>query len=458
MNLPETSGVAGINNRCPRIMKNIFFLFAISLSCVCRAQTLSEDREKIDAATQALTPAIKQFTNCTLRGDDVCTQDLIKAVKNEYEKYIAGGVLYQSDPQQSFRLHHEAYIANPNNLFFNLEYAIELHRKGDYKDAAELYEKYSKQKTEDFRLHAWLADCYINTGNIDKAISEWSKADHAKNHTGIDFAISTIYGDTTQVKKRIGYRKLISTGTVSEFYPLIFLDANWEVDWWNTTLLNDVINEDLEMARGVLKENSNDYKNIAAYAAIKKIAHTGTGGDTIKQILIKNNLVIGKGEIPAYGPIASDLLRICFVNKLLNEKEFYRDRGAELLKAARATKDKELMNIYAYLQSFVNGRVDAATDLEGWKDFHDERFAISYFIGKADKNRYDDPELAQALIDFPNSSALYWIKANCAKIEHKAMKPVLRELIKRDFKTLQSGGDRSSYPLNSFFGALQTEK
>lgn len=68
------------------------------------------------------------------------------------------------------------------------------------------------------------------------------------------------------------------------------------------------------------------------------------------------------------------------------------------------------------------------------------------------------PELAQALIDFPNSSGLYWIKANCAKVERKPMKTILIELIKKDFKTLQSGGERSSYPLNSFFGALQNEK
>jgi hypothetical protein len=38
------------------------------------------------------------------------------------------------------------------------------------------------------------------------------------------------------------------------------------------------------------------------------------------------------------------------------------------------------------------------------------------------------------------------------------MKPILIGLIERDFKTLQAGTERSSYPLNSFFGALQTEK
>jgi len=439
-------------------MKNILFLVVICLSSVCHGQILSEDREKIDAANQALSPAIKQFTSCTQQGDNVCIQGLVGILKNEYEKYIAGGVLYQSSPEQSFRLHKEAYAANPNNLFFCLEYAIELHRKGNYKEAEDLYEKYSKQKPEDLRVFTWLADCYINTGDVNKAISNWIKADHAKNHTGIDFAINTIYGDTTQVKKRSEYRKLLIGGTVSAAYRLIFLDANWEVDWWNINVLDEEINLDMVLTKGMLKENSSDYKIMAAYAAIKKIEQTGRNADTIKRLLTENNLLLGKGIIPAYGPMASDLLRICFINKLLDEKQFYHDRGKELLQAARATKDKDLMNIYAYLQGAVNAHVDAATDLAGWKDFHDERFAASYFVGKGPGNRYDDLELAQALIDFPNSSTLYWIKANCAKIEHKPMKRILIELIKRDFKTLQAGGERSSYPLNSFFITLQSEQ
>jgi hypothetical protein len=129
-----------------------------------------------------------------------------------------------------------------------------------------------------------------------------------------------------------------------------------------------------------------------------------------------------------------------------------------LLKLAEKTKDKETLNIYAYLQGSVNGKVDASIDKLGWTEFKDERFAISYFIGKADKNRYDDKELAQALLDFPNSSKLYWVKTNCAKIENKPLRPHLIELIKREFKTLGSDENHYSYPLKSFFGYLENEK
>jgi hypothetical protein len=162
--------------------------------------------------------------------------------------------------------------------------------------------------------------------------------------------------------------------------------------------------------------------------------------------------------LPQFGSMASDLLRICFVNGLLDEKSFYNTRKQELLSLAKQTKDKELLNIYAYLQATVDEHVKPETDLLGWKEFKDERFAISYFIGKASNNRYDDPELTQALTEFPNSAKLYWVKTNCAKIEGKELKPHLVELIKREFKTLGSDQSHFSYPLNAYFGYLANDK
>lgn len=139
---------------------------------------------------------------------------------------------------------------------------------------------------------------------------------------------------------------------------------------------------------------------------------------------------------------------------LLDESSFYQSRGQELFNLAKETKDCEVLNIYAYLQASATGKVMPETDLLGWKEFKDERFAISYFMGKAEKNRYDDKELTQALIDFPNSALLYWVKTNCAKIEGKDIKPHLVELIKREFKTLSSDQSRFSDRLNSYYNFL----
>lgn len=440
-------------------MRPAILILLILLSASCYAQTLSSNRDKIEGAKSDLKTTVTTFLSCVVNADvDKCILDLAASADTEYEKYLVGGLLYKIDKEKSFQFHKESYEANPKDLDFNLEYAIELHRRGDFAEAAKLYEKYLIAKPDDFRINVWLADCYINTGEIDKSISNWKKANHPKNHTSIDLAINTIYGKTDQIKIRNEYRRDIERGNSQAFYSLVFLDMNWELDWWNSNIQEYFLNEDMRLAASKFSQNDNDLKMLQAYIKIKKLSKHGNQSDSIKSILTLNKLIIDSNPLPTNGQIASDLLQICFINQIITEADFYKQRGEELLQLAEKTKDKETLNIYAYLQAGVNGKVDASIDKMGWIDFKDERFAISYFIGKADKNRYDDKELAQALLDFPNSSKLYWVKTNCAKIENKPLRPHLIELIKREFKTLGSDESHYSYSLKSFFGYLENEK
>lgn len=440
-------------------MRHHILTILILFSCSCYSQTLVSNRDKIETAKKELNTAMTTFNSCIVNSDlDNCILTLMKSADNEYKKYVIGGLLYEIDKDKSFQLHKEAYLSKPDELDFNLEYAIELHRKGEFEEAAKLYEKYSKEKPDDFRVNVWLADCYINTGDIDKSIANWIKSGHAKHHTSIDQAINTIYGKTDQIKTRNNYRKEIEQGNKTLFYSLIFLDMNWELDWWNTHTQEYFLKEDVRLIESKLEKTNIDYNTIQAYIKIKNLSKSENVADSIKMLLTNNKIIIGSNPLPTNGQIASDLLRICFINQLISEQEFYNNRGQELLKLANETKDKELLNIYAYLQATVNGKVDASIDKLGWTDFKDERFAISYFIGKADKNRFDDKELAQALTDFPNSSKLYWVKVNCAKIENIKLRPHLIELIKREFKTLGSDPSHYSYPLKSYFGYLESEK
>lgn len=430
-------------------------LLTTNLYTIGCGQALVSKRELIDKAKSELQPVIDSFQNCIVRSDaGVCVEKLISNATDEYKKYLIGGVLYNLDTFQSYRLHKEAYLANPKEQNFILEYAIELHRKRQYAEAAKLYESYSAKVNDDIRIYVWLADCYINIGETNKSIENWKKANHAENHSTIDFAIHVIYGKTDQIARRNVYKADIAKGKLTSFYPLIFLDINWEFDWWNSGAQKFFLANDIELAKEKLGTDTNYLKTLKAYIAIKQLEKEYDKSEEVKKILLENNLLLDNKPLPSFGSIASDLLRICFIKGLLDERSFYESRGQELFKLAKETKDSEILNLYAYLQASVTGKVNPETDLLGWKEFKDERFAISYFMGKADKNRYDDKELAQALLDFPNSTMLYWVKTNCAKIEGKEIKPHLIELIKREFKTLSSDGSHFSNRLNSYYGIL----
>jgi hypothetical protein len=441
-------------------MKRVLSSFTVLLFFInCSGQVLVSNRELIEKANNELKDAITIFSSCTVKSNTkTCIDNITANANNEYKKYLIGGLLYEIDTSQSYQFHKEAYESNPLEQNFILEYAIELHRKRQYTEAAQLYESYSANVKDDIRVFVWLADCYLNTGDLKKSIENWNKTNHAKNHTSIDFAIHTIYGNTDQFKKRNDYKLEIEKGKLSSFYPLIFLDQNWQFDWWNTGTQQYFLAEDIQLAKIKLGTKSKDFKNLQTYVAVKKLEKQPKNANAIKQLLVANNLIINKKTLPEFGSITSDLLRICFISGLLSEKDFYISRGLELLNLAKKNRDKEILNIYAYLQAASNGNVPAETDLLGWNEFKDERFAISYFVGKAALNKYDDKELTQALSDFPHSSKLYWIKTNCAKIENKELKPHLIELIKREFKTLGSDENHFSYPLNAYFEYLANEK
>jgi len=59
-------------------------------------------------------------------------------------------------------------------------------------------------------------------------------------------------------------------GNSSKLFDLLFLDQNWEIDWWNKKPQAYFLNEDLALAKQRLTENNNNYKLLKAYIDIKK--------------------------------------------------------------------------------------------------------------------------------------------------------------------------------------------
>lgn len=440
-------------------MKNILaILLCVLAGYNSNSQTSKDHYAKLEAAKKTVGKASAEFQTCVVRNDcDSCINDLLKQANNPYEKSLAAAILYDIDPEKSFQLHKEAYLSDKTNSGFTLEYAMELHRQSNYAEAIALYEQYTAAKPADFRVQAWLADCYINAGNIDKAVQNWNALQFPSRHTDIDFALHTIYGDTSQLKKRSELKKRIGNGETALFYDLVFLDNNWKIDWWNSIVQENLLKEDMILAKKVLGEANSQFRVLTAYNKIRELSKSGSG-DEIKALLEQNNIIVNNGALLQCGNIMSDLLRMCFINSVLDEAEFYKSRGNELLDLAKATGDKELLNIYAYLQATVEGKVAPEIDKLGWTDFKDERFAISYFIGLAHKNTYDNPELAQAIADFPNSAKLQWVKLNCAYIEGKDLRPEMITIIKKEFKSLGSDPNHYSYNLNSYFVSLQPEE
>ncbi len=439
------------------MMKRLLIFILWSVSLAANAQGVSSRREEIEVAAKKLDASFTKFDeDVVAQSLSDCIGSLVHAAHGACAQFLVSNFLYNIDTTASFRLSTDAYLADSMCIEFRFTYANQLHRKRRYAEAARLYEQCLKETPGDISYHVWLADCYINTGRVQDAINAWDSAGYNEHHTSIDKAIWAIYGKTSLYHMRDTYRKDLAGGKTASAYPLIMLDMMWEQDWWNFRVNERFLAEDMRLAKE--KCTADEYDELAAYVHIKKLPANEGSKDSVKLILEQGHLLIGNGKIPGDGNITSDLLRICIGYELVPEMQFYNLHGEDIRQRAMKENDKDLLNIYAYLQASVYRKVDPAIDRIGWTQLKDERFAISYFVGKAEKNRLNDPELLQSLKDFPESAPLYWIYTNCAKNEQQPMRPYLIELIKREFRTLATDPDKFGNSLNAFVGFLAAEK
>lgn len=502
----------------------IKYLLPVLLLASCQLRKLSADEKKLVAASRAMKTGGHRYLACIVQNDlDTCSANFKKEAKSPYEKNVLANTLFTIDPELSYEFHRQAYKSKSNELYFILEYAIEEHRRGNYEQATELYEKFSEVYPDNFRVKVWLADCYVNTGRVEKSIKSWLEADHAKHHIEIETAIHEIYGAKNLYTKRNFYRNEIKKGNLNYFYDLFYLDLNWEFDWWNHGIIDqEFLNADISLANEKLAKQSEIYNLIEAYVKIKtpegtsnmnylsdikserppveetdivsnvynktmaevekeiqnmitaSIAEEDTSAKNqnkaldqqqyIKNILVTYSFVLDGKPLPPSGKVASDFLEVCFTNSLLTKSDVFSMRGEEILEKSDELKDVEFLNLYAHVMPVDHPKL-SDTDKKGWKEYKDERFAWTYLMFKFLKRNLNEDELDQAILDFPNSSRIYLIKTQKAKLDKKQMTTYFTELIKKEFRTIDSGiglgasysRGHSSYPLKLYFELLRKE-
>jgi len=487
------------------------------------AQKMVTNEKKIIEASHSMKEHGHVLFSCIIYTDlDSCIAHFEKKAKNSYEKHVTANTIFGMDPQTSYRLHEEAYKSKPTELPFMEEYAIELHRKGKYGEAVVLYEKWAEVHPENFKVKALLADCYMNTGRVEMSVENWTLADHSKHRIEIETIIHEVYGRTDQDAKRSYYRNEIKKGHTDFFYDLFYLDLNWESDWWDIGVVNeDFLNTDILLLNEKLDKTSEMYSVIEAYVEIKnplKTQYANGIGDIsslalssvhrdpatreyneillevekeilniinnsiapddslyteekieksaaalrIEKVLTTHNLLLNGSPLPPQGKIVADFVEVCLTNSVLTKEQFFKERGAGILKKAAEQKDVELFQLCARLLP-SNSAAVPAINKRGWKEFTDERFAWAYLLNALIAKKLDEAELDKAVADFPNSSRIYLIKLQKAKLDNRDLTPYLVELIKREFKRIDSGvGLGASYgtghnsnPLRLYFEILR---
>ncbi|NQY11646.1 MAG: hypothetical protein HRT71_19280 [Flavobacteriales bacterium] len=432
----------------------VLLLFVVFIcSCEAEKQELVDNKDLIQKGKLEMDTVLNQFLQVCILNENIedCIDDLMDEANDEYQMFALNQILYEIDPVASFKLITEIIEEKPNELSFILQYAIELHRGGKHADAISYYNIYQLSDSMDFRIHTWLSECYLNVGNFQMAMDHWAYADNSYNQKGMDAALYIIHGNSDQLRVRSELIKKVWDGDAASAYDLIHRDMNWEANWWKTYMQDFLLRKDLVTVAEVFGEGSQVTQELRAYNYVKHLREMGSHKDTIGAFLHHMSLIVGGNPLPVSADIASDMLSVTFYSRVMDGSYFFKTRGSELYTLADAGKSGKLNKLISELEAYSRGSKSQSNDKKGWQEYKDEKSAIRYLIGKADNLKYGDPELEQAILDFPNSAKLQWIKFNCAGAAKVDVQPVLLLLMLKEFRSLGSDNRTSSGTLNTYF-------
>jgi hypothetical protein len=440
-------------------MKKILPITLLFLSTICFSQKISKDKTGIEKAKSELMPALQNFFESLVSVDlDSNINRLLQFKEgklNNYERYLIGSTLYAFDEDISIKLGEEAYKNDSTHYNIIFEYALDLHRKKRFNESKYLFEKLANDGAEDYQVYLFLSECAYNLGDIDKGYEYWSKTNHQQNHIEIDNSIHLIHGRSNQFRKRNQYLKEIKNGKFEHATDLIFLDANWEMDWWNTVAQKFFLEHDLEIIKTQMGENVELYKLLKIYGEMKKSDLPKK--DKFEPMLKEVGYFINKKPFPKDSKIGALILSLALDSYIIEPRPFYAERKNELKTLCDSTNEIKYLNILAYLQATIDGKVKPELDKLGWDKFHDERFAKSYFQG-LNQSADNCKILEKALKDFPESSALQRFEYDCIKNDKAKVKKYFSEIIVNEFKSLKGDESRYSYTLKNYILKLKELK
>lgn len=364
--------------------------------------------------------------------------------------------LFHLHPEESYRLHKAVAAARAGQELPNYMWAVEQHRRGEWKGALESYKTASKLMGDYALSYGLAAECAIRLGQVDEAAKLWDKSENAQTGTLEDFEtdVCRIHGPQPKHREREELMSKVTSGDLDAAVRLIALDLEWPEDWWNSGPNKRFLKADLS-ALEKLKNQGGREMELALLAA--KIASEEPKADEAKKLVGKAMLLESQPSLPANGRVLSFLLT--FIHDIeLAPKDTLRERWGPVIKiAAKQSTDAELHNALAWL--YMDQAELTEIDLQGWEKTHDARFAASYFGGAMSRNelKLDSPLFVKALAEYPDHYVIQSIPLGLTERLSPRYREALIATIKADYVLLPRAGmipRCSAKPLGMLFKEL----
>jgi hypothetical protein len=365
-------------------------------------------------------------------------------------------VLFNIDRQASYDLHKKVFEAKPDEPDVILEWAMERHRRGEYADAAPLYQQYLNVASDEPQINALLADCLIELHKNSDAVAAWDAAEHATNHELIDLAISDISGEVSPLRRRADLLVHVQKKEPGAAEKLIALDLNMDDDWWNSDIDEDSLNRDLPIVDAALGPDSKRAKAIHCWADIELLDSVAAA--PVLKLLEDANLIVENGPLPESSLVADGLIDAVLESHLQTKAQLLQRFEKELTARMKSKAgDADAVRILCKLSSDNKDRL-VELNRFGWERYGDAQFSVALLnqLNADKKLEHDSADLKKAREQFPNNAVIQnlWLTS---MDESDVTADDLVAAIKAEFHHLSPGldGQPDSYTLNAHFKLLK---
>ena len=366
-----------------------------------------------------------------------------KATRTPAESFLLGNVLYEIDPALSYALHKAAADALPAEPAVAWEWAMEQHRAGEYAGAVKSYRQFSQSRPASASPYALQADCLLHLNRYPEAVAAWQQSERAPNGQveQMENLVCAVNRDPVPYQRRADLlQKATGQKDADAAADLIALDCDFPIDWWNAGPQAEFLAHDLPAVTAALNLPADDLRSRAMAAAAACATADQEGPAAVAAVLGKYRLLTDADHtLPAHGGLLSVLLRAAVVSKALDEKTLREALAPKLLAAARAGGDVEIWNVAAFAATGTDAEM-LALEREGWKATGDARFAAAALAMKQKDGALpdNDPDLAAAAKQFPDSAAVQRFRYEAAARQGKVTARLLADAARAEFSHFSS--------------------
>lgn len=373
---------------------------------------------------------------------------------------VAGNVLYQFAPGESYRLHMKALEKEPGSLLANLEAAYEYQRAGQYAEACPLWGKVLAREPDRRTAAVMRAHCLLAAGDVSGALAAWPQF-RGEDHHALEEAASELFGPVHPLATR---KKLLDEASAAAepddaVCRLIVHDLNWQTDWWNSRANVTQASVDLEKFKDKLSQNARLPLELLVrmYRAARE-----EGGSPAQDDVKRLRTLLSKYPARVKSPVLRQLVALADEKKLFSKAEMLAWLGPVLqdrLASAAGSADDGIL--LASLADGVDNALMERADAQCAERFDHKNCVVSTLISRrmADKLKLEDPLLQKTLKAHPD-----WVHPHMLAMELTPKggpeeRDMLRRVILAEFHGLEMGspihGPHNATGLMSFFRGLR---